>query len=189
MMQFDLNVSPFLLSLNTVIQGIGVGLAWVPITIVTFATLKPEYRAEAMGMFHLLRKLWIEPVHICRGGRNRTRLQCQLCPHDRGYLAVQCSLEHAVGDRCLVDRYAPGYGQFHQRDRPPIGHDRLPQRPCYVHAGRGDRDPYLPIGAASQTDRLIAPHHASDWLARCCAMARSTAIAATCPSHVVLSTN
>ena len=55
MMQFDLNVSPFLLSLNTVIQGIGVGLAWVPITVVTFATLKPEYRAEAMGMFHLLR--------------------------------------------------------------------------------------------------------------------------------------
>ena len=55
MMQFDLNVSPFLLSLNTVIQGIGVGLAWVPITVVTFATLKPEHRAEAMGMFHLLR--------------------------------------------------------------------------------------------------------------------------------------
>ncbi|MFT5509167.1 MAG: DHA2 family multidrug resistance protein [Hyphomicrobiaceae bacterium] len=55
MMQFDLNVSPYLLGLNTVIQGIGVGLAWVPITVVTFATLKPEYRAEAMGMFHLLR--------------------------------------------------------------------------------------------------------------------------------------
>ena len=55
MMQFDLNVSPFLLSLNTVIQGIGVGITWVPITVVTFATLKPEYRAEAMGMFHLLR--------------------------------------------------------------------------------------------------------------------------------------
>ena len=55
MMQFDLNVSPYMLAINTVVQGIGVGMAWVPITVVTFATLKPEYRAEAMGMFHLLR--------------------------------------------------------------------------------------------------------------------------------------
>ncbi len=55
MMQYDLNVDQSLLALHTVIQGAGIGLAWVPITVVTFATLAPEYRAEAMGMFHLLR--------------------------------------------------------------------------------------------------------------------------------------
>lgn len=50
MMQYDLNVDQSLLALHTVIQGAGIGLAWVPITVVTFATLAPEYRAEAMGM-------------------------------------------------------------------------------------------------------------------------------------------
>ncbi len=55
MMQYDLNVSPELLAFNTVLQGIGIGIAWIPITVVTFATLAPEARGEAMGMFHLLR--------------------------------------------------------------------------------------------------------------------------------------
>jgi len=55
MMQYDLNVSPSLLAFNTVLQGIGIGIAWIPITVVTFATLAPEARGEAMGMFHLLR--------------------------------------------------------------------------------------------------------------------------------------
>ena len=55
MMQYDLNVSPSLLAFNTILQGIGIGIAWIPITVVTFATLAPEARGEAMGMFHLLR--------------------------------------------------------------------------------------------------------------------------------------
>lgn len=55
MMQYDLNVSPSMLAFNTVLQGIGIGVAWIPITVVTFATLAPEARGEAMGMFHLLR--------------------------------------------------------------------------------------------------------------------------------------
>lgn len=55
MMHYDLNVSPSILAFNTVMQGIGIGVAWVPITIVTFATLAPQFRAEAMGVFHLQR--------------------------------------------------------------------------------------------------------------------------------------
>ena len=55
MMQYDLNVSPEMLAFNTVLQGIGIGIAWIPITVVTFATLAPEARGEGMGMFHLLR--------------------------------------------------------------------------------------------------------------------------------------
>ena len=30
-------------------------MSWVPLTVITFWTLSPEYRAEAMSMFHLLR--------------------------------------------------------------------------------------------------------------------------------------
>ncbi len=55
MMQYDLNVSPGMLAFNTVLQGFGIGVAWIPITVVTFATLAPEARGEGMGIFHLLR--------------------------------------------------------------------------------------------------------------------------------------
>ena len=34
------------------LQGFGVGMLWVPLTLVTFATLKPEYLAEGSSIFH-----------------------------------------------------------------------------------------------------------------------------------------
>ncbi len=55
LMAFDLNVSLFALNANSCLQGISVGIAWVPLTVITFATLAPGHRAEAMAMFHLLR--------------------------------------------------------------------------------------------------------------------------------------
>ncbi len=55
MMGFDLNVGMQTLMLSNVLQGISIGVSWVPLTVITFWTLKPEYRAEAMSMFHLLR--------------------------------------------------------------------------------------------------------------------------------------
>jgi DHA2 family multidrug resistance protein len=55
MMGFDLNVGLQTLILANILQGISIGVSWVPLTVITFWTLKPEYRAEAMSMFHLLR--------------------------------------------------------------------------------------------------------------------------------------
>ena len=55
LMTFDLNVSAFDLNMNTCLQGISIGVCWVPLTVITFSTLAPERRAEAMAMFHLLR--------------------------------------------------------------------------------------------------------------------------------------
>lgn len=55
LMGFDLNVSLFELNANSCLQGIAIGVSWVPLTVITFATLEPERRAEAMAMFHLLR--------------------------------------------------------------------------------------------------------------------------------------
>lgn len=57
MLTFDLNVSPFELGMNSCLQGIAVGLAWVPMTVITFYTLAPEHRAEGMAMFNLLRNV------------------------------------------------------------------------------------------------------------------------------------
>ena len=57
MLTFDLNVSTLELGMNSFLQGISVGLAWVPMTVITFYTLAPEHRAEGMAMFHLLRNV------------------------------------------------------------------------------------------------------------------------------------
>ena len=55
MMLFDLNVGESRLAFWSVVQGAGIGVTWVPMTLVTFYTLRPEMRAEAMAMYHLMR--------------------------------------------------------------------------------------------------------------------------------------
>jgi len=55
LMSLDLNVGLSTLMLCNVLQGVSIGVSWVPLTVITFWTLKPEFRAEAMSVFHLLR--------------------------------------------------------------------------------------------------------------------------------------
>lgn len=63
MAQFNLDVSTADVAWASAIQGIGVGLLWVPITLVTFATLEQRYLAEGMAMFHLLRNIG-SSIHV-----------------------------------------------------------------------------------------------------------------------------
>ncbi len=53
----NLDVSQTTLAINSLMQGFSVGVFWVPLTVVTFATLAPEHRAEGSSVFHLLRNL------------------------------------------------------------------------------------------------------------------------------------
>jgi len=55
LMTFDLDTSLFAVAVNCFMQGLSVGLAWVPMTVITFSTLAPEHRGEGMSMFHLVR--------------------------------------------------------------------------------------------------------------------------------------
>ena len=55
LMGLDLNVDMTTLMLCNVLQGVSIGVSWVPLTVITFWTLSPEYRAEAMSVFHLFR--------------------------------------------------------------------------------------------------------------------------------------
>ena len=57
LMSLDLNVDVDTLRLNAVLQGVAVGVIWVPLTVLTFRTLDTRYTAEAMSVFHLLRNL------------------------------------------------------------------------------------------------------------------------------------
>lgn len=53
----NLDVSQTTLAINSLMQGFSVGVFWVPLTVATFSTLAPEYRAEGSSVFHLLRNL------------------------------------------------------------------------------------------------------------------------------------
>jgi DHA2 family multidrug resistance protein len=55
LMSFDLNVDLATVSMANTLQGVSIGVSWVPLTVITFWTLAPADRAEAMSMFHLLR--------------------------------------------------------------------------------------------------------------------------------------
>jgi DHA2 family multidrug resistance protein len=53
----DLNVPDWVLAANGFIQGVAIGIIWVPMSFAAFRTLAPRYRAEAMGVFHLMRNI------------------------------------------------------------------------------------------------------------------------------------
>ncbi|MEX2618417.1 MAG: DHA2 family efflux MFS transporter permease subunit [Alphaproteobacteria bacterium] len=57
MMGFDMNVTAFDVALASTVQGLAVGILWVPLTVATFATIDPRYLAETMSVFHLLRNI------------------------------------------------------------------------------------------------------------------------------------
>jgi DHA2 family multidrug resistance protein len=90
LMTFDLNVSPFELNANSCLQGIAIGVSWVPLTVITFSTLAPEHRAEAMSMFHLLRNfgsslfISVAVAEIVRASAaNYARMTEFISPHNR----------------------------------------------------------------------------------------------------------
>lgn len=55
MARFDLNVPLYSVAWSGIIQGVGCGLMWVPLSVVTFATVAPRLLPEASSLFHLLR--------------------------------------------------------------------------------------------------------------------------------------
>jgi DHA2 family multidrug resistance protein len=57
LMQINLDVSAANLVANAILQGMAIGLIWVPLTTVTFSTVERESLAEATAVYHLLRNL------------------------------------------------------------------------------------------------------------------------------------
>ena len=57
MAQLDINLTPWDVFWTNVLQGFGVGVIYVPMTIVTFSTLTPRQLAEGSALFHLLRNM------------------------------------------------------------------------------------------------------------------------------------
>ncbi|WP_374314314.1 DHA2 family efflux MFS transporter permease subunit [Dongia sp.] len=55
--RFSLDVTEFMLVESGVIQGLGLGLIFVPLSTLTFSTLAPHLRTEAAAMFSLMRNI------------------------------------------------------------------------------------------------------------------------------------
>lgn len=53
----NLDVTPMALALNGMVQGMCIGIVFVPLSIATFSDLEPRQRPEALGVFHLLRNM------------------------------------------------------------------------------------------------------------------------------------
>ena len=90
LMCLDLNVDMTTLALNSVLQGIGIGVFWVPLTIATFSTLETRLMPEAMALFHLLRNIGssffisVCVAEIVRAtGANYSRLTEMITPYNK----------------------------------------------------------------------------------------------------------
>jgi MFS transporter, DHA2 family, multidrug resistance protein len=57
MSQFNLDTGPNEVFWAALLQGFGVGMMFVPLTVITFATLPGELRTDGSALFHLLRNL------------------------------------------------------------------------------------------------------------------------------------
>ena len=57
MMGFTTDVSEYTIIRTGIIQGIGLGFIFVPLSTITFATLNPHYRTEGTAMFSLMRNI------------------------------------------------------------------------------------------------------------------------------------
>ncbi len=54
---FDINLTTWGVAWTSMLQGFGVGMTWVPLTIIAFATLNPRFVPEGTAVFHLLRNI------------------------------------------------------------------------------------------------------------------------------------
>jgi DHA2 family multidrug resistance protein len=57
MAQFNLNISPMALVHTGIVQGLGLGFVFVPLSTITFSTLDQRYRTEGTAMFSLMRNI------------------------------------------------------------------------------------------------------------------------------------
>ncbi len=57
MTTFDRNVTPELLIWSGVVQGVGMGLTFVPLSSIAFITLSARFRNEASGIYSLARNI------------------------------------------------------------------------------------------------------------------------------------
>ena len=128
----DLNVDHVTLTLNAGLQGLAIGLIWVPLTTVTFSTTGRAEMAEATAVYHLLRNLGssffisICVAEIVRStSANYSRMVEQISPYNKllgepsalgnwnpDTLAGLGSLSREAGRQATMLAYLNAFGLF-----------------------------------------------------------------------------
>jgi DHA2 family multidrug resistance protein len=57
MMRFSLDITGWDIVRTGIVQGLGIGLTYVPLTTIAFSTLAPRYRNEGTALFNLMRNI------------------------------------------------------------------------------------------------------------------------------------
>src|SRR5579863_5136259 len=57
MTRYDLTINPFWVMWPVIVQGLGLGMIFVPLSTIAFSTLAPRYSAEGAGIYSLLRTI------------------------------------------------------------------------------------------------------------------------------------
>ena len=152
---FTTEVSSLMVASSGIVQGLGLGLIFVPLSTITFATLAPHYRTEATAMFSLMRNIGssigisIMVTLVARNTQiNHAVLGESLTPARDAFQNLQLpggldpmstqglALSQPVADRAGGDHRLPG--RF-----PPDGLD---------HPGR---DPSTDVVARARTSKAI----------------------------------
>jgi MFS transporter, DHA2 family, multidrug resistance protein len=53
--QYDINLTYFGMAWTGALQGLGIGMSWVPLTLIMFSTVRPEFLDDASAVFHMFR--------------------------------------------------------------------------------------------------------------------------------------
>ena len=90
LMSLNLDVDMHILAANSILQGMAVGIIWVPLTVTTFATLETRHMPEGMALFHLLRNIGSSFfISICVAeiirttGENYSRMTEMVSPYNK----------------------------------------------------------------------------------------------------------
>lgn len=104
MMTFDHNVPFETVAFVGALQGMSVGLFWVPLTVASFSTMRAEYLAESSAIFHLLRNLGssifisLSVATVIRSqGENYARMTEHASPFNENLDAAGMSLDSVGG--------------------------------------------------------------------------------------------
>ena len=162
LMSIDLNVTMDILMANSMLQGMAIGVIWVPLTIASFATLENRFWAEAMAVFHLLRNIGSSFfISLCVAdivrvtAQNYSRMTEMISPFNE-----RLNLPWVMGG--WTHRFDPRPGAAVEGDRPAGGDDRLSRRvrDVYRRVGRGAaaRPAGTPAPGGGDLSRTLSDH-------------------------------
>ena len=124
---FNLETGPSEVFWAALLQGFGVGMMFVPLTVLTFATLPPVMRTDASALFHSGAEHRLEYRHLARGHLSDPINPAQSLGAHRIRLAHERDPAGAGAEWWMGSFDPAGAGCDRDGDQPAGGDDRLRQ--------------------------------------------------------------